>query len=275
MTCARCGRPLVPGVPGKINNYICPDCQREAASAVQYIPQGSRPSLLTQLTLFPFTATLLALNILVFVAMLAKGLPVNEPTTVELLRWGADFGPLTLTQQPWRLISNMFVHAGIIHIGFNMWCFWYLGKIAERIFGGWTFLLIYLFSGIAGGLLSLLIFPMRVSVGASGAIFGAAGALIAALKLGKLPIPKQALSGTLRSLVAFAGYNLLFGAVSARIDNSAHLGGFGLGLLSGALLSRRLISDPETRALNRRIVFSFLAVSLVAAFWLVRRAHGL
>jgi rhomboid protease GluP len=101
-----------------------------------------------------------------------------------------------------------------------MWCLWDLGNLAERIFDPWTYVLTYTICGVAGSLGSLWWHPLVIGAGASGAIFGLAGALIAAFYLGRLPIPKQAVQGTLRSLMIFAGYNLFFGAAVAGVDNS-------------------------------------------------------
>ena len=119
---------------------------------------------------------------------------------------------------------------------------------------------------------SLWLHPMTVSVGASGAIFGIAGALIAALYLGKLPVPPAALRGTLRSLLSFAAYNLLFGAVVPFIDNSAHIGGFLCGLAIGAAMSKHLIVPPEVRTGWRRAVFFVTAILLATGFFYLQRA---
>jgi rhomboid protease GluP len=189
----------------------------------------------------------------------------------QALRWGADYGPLTLTTQPWRLLTAMFVHGGLLHIATNMWCLWNLGRMAENIFGRVTFLLAYLFTGVAASLLSVLLHPNQVSVGASGAIFGVAGALITALYLGKLPIPRQHLQMTLNSLVIFAVVNLAIGASVPIIDNAGHIGGLIAGLVVGALLAPSLTRDADSKARNRQLVFSALAVVLGAAIWLVRR----
>ncbi len=115
---------------------------------------------------------------------------------------------------------------------------------------------------------------MVVGVGASGAIFGLAGTLIAALYLGHLPIPKEAIRGTLRSLLAFAGYNLFFGAVAPFIDNSAHVGGLVCGLAIGALLAKHLMAPPEVRKAWRGIIFVAAAVVLVVLFEMVKRENA-
>jgi len=207
--------------------------------------------------------------------MVLTGVSPANPTTQQLLQWGANWGPLSLGPQPWRILTSNYVHAGIIHIALNMWCLWNLGYLAERIFDRWTYLLVYTFCGLAGSLASLWLHPQIPGVGASGAIFGLAGAAIAALYLGQLPIPKQALRGTLKSLVAFAGYNLFFGAVVPGIDNSAHIGGLLTGLALGALLAKHLMEPPEIRNQLRRWIFIAAMLVLFGVFTLVKHASGL
>ena len=204
--------------------------------------------------------------------MVVRGVSPVEPTTAQLLPWGANWGPLSLSVEPWRILTSNYLHGGIIHIALNMWCLWNLGQLAEMIFDPWTYVLIYTASGIGGSLASLWIHPMVIGVGASGAIFGLAGALIAALYLGHLPIPKAAVSGTLKSLVMFAVYNLFFGAVGRAIDNSAHIGGLVTGLAMGAVMAKHLITTPEVRAAWRRILFIGAILILGAGFVLVRHA---
>jgi membrane associated rhomboid family serine protease len=183
------------------------------------------------------TRALVWINVAVFAAMTLTGVSPLSPSSGELLKWGGNIGPLSLGPQPWRLLTANYLHAGIIHLGFNMWCLWNLGMLAERIFDRRTYFLVYTASGLAGSLLSAWGHPMIVGVGASGAIFGLAGALIGALYFGRLPIPEGALRGTLKSLLSFAGYNLLFGAVVPGIDNLAHIGGFLTGFAVGTALA--------------------------------------
>jgi rhomboid protease GluP len=212
------------------------------------------------------TRALVWINVAVFAAMTLTGVSPFAPSSAELLKWGGNIGTLSLGAQPWRLLTANYVHAGIIHLGFNMWCLWNLGLLAERIFDPWTYILIYTASGAAGSLASAWGHPMIVGVGASGAIFGLAGALIAALYFGRLPIPAGALRGTIKSLLSFAGYNLLFGAVVPGIDNLAHIGGFLAGLALGAMLANVLLSQPEARAARRRAVFAGASIGLFAWF---------
>ena len=100
-----------------------------------------------------------------------------------------------------------------------------------------------------------------------------AGALISALYLGHLPVPKSAVKGTLKSLLTFAGYNLFFG-LAPGIDNSAHIGGLVMGLAIGALLSTHLTQPPEERNQWRRYVFIAVTVVLLAFAAYVKKQNG-
>jgi rhomboid protease GluP len=222
----------------------------------------------------PITTTLVGMNVAVYVVMVLMGVPPVEPTAQQLLKWGANWGPLSLGTEPWRMLASNYIHVGIIHIALNMWCLWNLGFLAERVFDPWTYVLTYTVCGLAGSLASLWWDPMRIGAGASGAIFGLAGALIAALYLGHLPISKQAIQGTLKSLLLFAGYNLFFGAAIKVIDNSAHIGGLVAGLAIGAALAKHLMQPPEIRDGWRRGVFVAAAVVLFGAFVFVKHTSG-
>jgi membrane associated rhomboid family serine protease len=186
--------------------------------------------------MFPVTATLVALNVAVFIAMVMTGSSLwgsgQLLDQAQLIRWGANWGPGIHQGQYWRLLTSMFLHIGVLHLAFNMWAFWNLGQLTEVLVGRWRFLTIYLLSGIAGSALSYWLRP-GLSAGASGAIFGIAGALIAVLKFAHLGVPSHALKPILSSVVSFAGYNLLIGAVVPHINNLAHLGGLIAGFVLG------------------------------------------
>jgi rhomboid protease GluP len=222
----------------------------------------------------PMTIALIAINVVVFAAMVASGVSFVQPTTADALKWGADWGPQTLGGQPWRALTSNYVHYGIIHILLNMWCLWNLGFLAERVFGKFTFLLVYTVCGLAGSVASLWWNPMAVGAGASGAVFGIAGALITALYLGKLPVSREALRPTLKSLVSFAVYNLFIGAAIGIVDNSAHIGGLVMGLALGAVLGRVLMEEPDRRKAAEVFLFLAATVLLLGCGWFVRRSRG-
>ena len=188
-TCNICGNEVGPITVGR-QTTLCAECQYKTeeapAALIPEISPDSRPSSLTKRP--SVTTILVGLNIAVFVRMVVSNLSsLWQPTSGELIRWGADWGPLTLGSQPWRLLTSNYVHIGIIHLFFNMWCLLNLGKLAERILDRKTYLLIYTLCGLVGSCISAWWHPQVVGAGASGAIFGLAGALLAALYLGKFP----------------------------------------------------------------------------------------
>ncbi|MGB8012510.1 MAG: rhomboid family intramembrane serine protease [Terriglobales bacterium] len=213
------------------------------------------------------TQAIFGINVAVFLAMALAGVSILDPTIGELRHWGANFGPLTMGGQWWRLLTCVFLHIGIIHIALNMWCLWGLGRIAEAVYDHWTFAVVYLITGLGASVASLLWNPVGTSAGASGAIFGIAGALIASFYLGEFSLPKAAVSGLLRSVVTFAGYNLVFGAVSGRTDNAAHVGGLVMGLILGALIAK---VAPAHDDILRRIGVLLVGALIVAGgvMWL-------
>ena len=221
------------------------------------------------------TQLLVGANVALFVAMLiatylATG-SISADFSSEIRRhFGANYGPWTLTGQWWRLMTYMFLHGGFFHIAFNMWCLWDLGRLCESLYGRWTFAAIYLITGVTGGLASVAWNPYVNSVGASGAIFGLAGALIASFYLGEFSLPRIALQGTLRSLLFFAGFNLFFGAVVPGIDNGCHIGGLVSGLVLGALIARAAPAHDARRA----GVLAVVALALVCAALGVRSWRG-
>lgn len=197
--------------------------------------------------------------------MVASGISIVTPETDQVLRWGADYGPYTLAGQYWRLITSMFLHFGIIHILGNMWCLWSLGRLAEKMVGSLSVIGIYLMTGIGASLLSLSWNPMRVSAGASGAIFGIAGALITVVYFGNLGLQPEGRRRLLGYVVRFAFINLIFG-LTAHIDNMAHLGGLVTGLLIGFFLALTFNLAPEGRPTRRFLIFAMSALVLLGLF---------
>ena len=252
MRCPQCGQDL--GSPGA----ACPRCAAERKRGPS-LPQHIADAGLPRVTIF-----LIALNVLVFIAMVVRGVPLLKPTPEQLVNWGANFGPLTLGGQWWRLLSSMFLHIGLVHLGVNMWCFFEMGLLAERLYRRGTYLAIYLLAGLGGSLASLARNPTVISAGASGAIFGVAGALITTLYFGKLPVPRSAIKETLRSLLLFAAFNLGYGFYEKTVDNGAHLGGLGCGLLLGALLSHDAFPEAR-RSWYRPLVVPVFAAGLLAS----------
>jgi rhomboid protease GluP len=272
--CVQCGRQLPALSFGK---KLCQWCvQHEAAQRGEDSPvQRVEPAPWTrsQSSSMAVTQAIFGINVAVFIAMTLAGVSMlDNPSGQDLVRWGANFGPLTVSGQWWRLLTCVFIHGGLLHIAFNMWCLWDLGRLAESVYGHWTFATVYLITGLAASLASLIWNPAILSVGASGAIFGIAGALIASFYLGEFSLPRAALSGTLRSLVVFVGFNLFFGRVVARTDNAAHIGGLLMGLLLGALIAK--VAPAHDDYLRRIAVLLVGALLVVGGIKWLQRSHG-
>jgi len=193
---------------------------------------------------FFVTPVLIDLNILIFIIMAICGVSVFEPTTEALISWGANLRPVTLDGQLWRLITNCFLHIGIIHLLMNMYALLYIGSLLEPILGKARFLSAYLLTGIVASLTSLWWHELTVSAGASGAIFGMYGVFLALLTTDF--IEKTTRKTLLISIGIFVGYNLING-LKAGIDNAAHVGG----LISGLLIGYTFIASLKRPAENK------------------------
>ena len=261
--CIRCGRQL-PGF--SFGKKICPWCRQHEAYQRGEVPDDApqtvmpTPWVRRRESTIGLTQVIFGINAAVFLGMVLSSSTVMDFPVRELIVWGANVGALTFSGEWWRLLTNIFVHGGLIHIAFNMWCLWNLGQLCESLYGRWTYAAIYLTCGLGASLASAAWHPYVPSVGASGAIFGLAGALITALKLGEFSVPRSALSGTLRSLGAFVVYNLIFGFVLPGVDNTAHIGGLITGLIVGALIA--LIAPQQDQAPRRVAVLLVMILAL-------------
>jgi rhomboid protease GluP len=154
--CVNCGRELPAFAVGKPSAPQCRDCQAMQDAAVVRSQSSPVPTQASRLrSQVSVTNALLGINVAVFLAMLFSGVSLVQPTTEQLLKWGANWGPLSLGPQPWRMLTSNYVHIGIVHILLNMWCLVNLGRLAERVFEPWIYFLVYTCSGLAGSLVSL------------------------------------------------------------------------------------------------------------------------
>lgn len=156
-----------------------------------------------------------------------------------MLRLGGLYGPYVVYgSQWWRLVTALFLHAGLIHIGFNLWCLFDLGPEVEGLFGISKFLVLYLATGIIGFIVSLWWSPMALTIGASGAILGLIGILIG-VSFHHGHLGKEYRSMLWRWVIYIFVLSLLPG-----ISITAHLGGFASGFALGYLIPE---GQPETR----------------------------
>jgi len=279
--CIRCGRQIPPFTFKK----ICQWCvQHEAAQRGEDDSDAKQPVMAApwvrrRESTITMTHVIFGANIAVFLAMVFASSdpaaflnPMHQFSAPLSFHFGANYGPDTLAGQWWRLLTYMFLHGSLLHIGFNMWCLWDLGALCESLYGRWTYAAVYVITGVAGGLASLAWNPGVWSVGASGAIFGLAGALIASFYLGEFSLPSVAIKGTLRSLLFFAGFNLLFGSMLPGIDNSCHIGGLVSGLALGAVVAK--LAPQSDAPLRRASVVGVVALAVLAAGFGVRQWRG-
>ena len=148
--------------------------------------------------------------------------------------------PLDLIQ-PWRLVMAVFLHGSLLHIGFNMWVLYDIGPQIEELYGSARYLFIYIFTGICGYALSSLF--GKTSIGASGAILGLIGVLLA-LTTGHRTAGMQMLRS---QLIRWLIYIAIMGFMFPGIDNFAHIGGFVSGYLLGRIMTGRAPTDAESR----------------------------
>jgi len=191
------------------------------------------------------TYGLIAINLLVYVAMVVKGVSPMQPTSSQVLPWGANFGPLTLNGQWWRLITACFLHFGLIHVGMNMFILFQVGVFAEKLFGNGRYLLLYLLAGVGGNIAGLYIHPLGVAAGASGAVFGVYGGLLGFLLIQRGVVPNANSLAIAKSAGIFLAYNLIYGLSSKTTDLTAHVGGLVTGFVLGCVLSRPLSMDGQ------------------------------
>lgn len=193
------------------------------------------------------TYSLVAINVLVFLLMVVKGVNFFEPTAQQILDWGGNMSSRTLSGEWWRLFSSIFVHIGIVHLFVNMLSLFMAGIYLESLLGRWRFLLAYVCTGVFASLASIWWHdPPLISAGASGAIFGMFGVFLALLTTRLLPSSiRNQLLGSIGIMVV---YNLVYG-LKAGVDNAAHIGGLISGLLIGYgfYFSLRPRSDEKPR----------------------------
>ena len=197
--------------------------------------------------------TLLALNIAIWLAMVIVGVDPMNPEAAQLVDWGGNLGLMTIHGQWWRLLSAMFLHAGLIHLAFNGYFLWVVGRVTEQVFGPLAFALIYFGSGLIASTVSLLWQPDIVSVGASGALFGLFGGFLGFTLRRREVLPKPFVKQVMRNAIGLIGINLVIGLGVENIDLAAHLGGLAAGLGIGWLLAK-LAEKPARSPAERQAV---------------------
>lgn len=276
--CQRCERPICPDcMVSAAVGFQCPDCVKQGARQTRsgLAAYGGRRSADPQRTSF----VLIALNVLVFVLMKAEtglqrvlpirpdgvcALPGGRGAAVDSATCSAAGGSYqagVADGAVWQLLTSVFAHVELLHLGFNMLALYFLGPMLEAALGRVRFLAVYLFSGLAGSALVMLLSePYAQTLGASGAIFGLMGALlVVGFKVG----------ANLQSIGLWLLLNLAFTfTAGAAISWQGHIGG----LVGGALAAAIVVFSPK----QKRAVFQWVglgvATLLLLAVIVVRAA---
>jgi len=251
ISCTRCERPICPDCmhPAPVGHH-CPECIAEGRVRVRR--RLPRPRSLTMVLLVALGA--------VFLAEVALG---GLRSLAVLIDMGAMERSLVSSGQYWRLVTATFLHAGPLHLLLNGYALFLFGTLIESEVGPWRFGALYLITGFVASSASFAFGSAgRVSVGASGAIFGLLGAwLVSNWRRRRLP----AAQANLRFALMLIGLNVLLGFSVGGIDNLAHLGGLGAGVLAGVAgqgLGQRGVRTA-TRIAGLALVAS-IGVALVA-----------
>ena len=194
---------------------------------------------------------MIAINLFIYLLPLIIGVNVVNMSSEFLLNIGAMYGPaVVLNGEIWRLFTAMFLHGGLEHVAMNMLSLWFVGRVVENWFDKVSYLIIYLVSGVMGGLVSIYIHPVTVGIGASGAIFGIFGAMA-----GAVIVHKDVMGEQFKNFIQQFGFilllNFIIGVVFESVDMSAHIAGLVAGMVGGAIVAK-----------NRNGIWLYLVIAM-------------
>ncbi len=201
----------------------CPECSRQKTQVRTLRSLGADPVA---------TYALIAMNVLVYVGSTVAGGGLAGRGRGDIIVKGGLFGPAIHDgHEYWRILTSGFLHAGLLHLAFNMFFLYILGGMLEPALGRGRFVALYFVSLIGGSLGALLITPTALTVGASGACFGVLGGAIAVAMDRGIPIMQSGLGTT-------AILNLGLSIALPGISIGGHVGGLITGFLAGAAMVR-------------------------------------
>jgi len=250
LSCSECGRPICTEcmTPAAVG-LRCPDHAgtRKRVAPPRIVRRTSRGA-----TDALVTKALVAANLAVYLITAAQGHGLNSPGGSLFFKW-ALYGPWVANGGWWRLITAAFLHASVIHIGFNMYVLYAIGSPVEMYLGRARFLALYFVSGLAGSAGALVITPHALTVGASGAIFGILGAL--------LIIEWQTTGRLAGNAMTWIVINLVLSFAISNISIGGHVGG----LIGGILVTLAFANWGRGHAAYGRIgLLGFAGVAVVA-----------
>jgi membrane associated rhomboid family serine protease len=235
----------------------CPECSRQRTKVVRN-PTGA-PG---QFSAFPATVVLIAINVIVYLIEIAGGSGGLGEQHGQLIAEFGLFGPSVAEGEWYRLITSGFLHASLWHIGFNMLLLYFLGRLLEPALGTPRFVAVYFASLLAGSLGVMILDPNALTIGASGAIFGLAGATFVIARGRGM----DAIAAEIGFLIVF---NLIFGLTLARVSIGAHIGG----LIGGIICALAIVAGERGMLGPKRLPIELaLIVAVGAASFLVALA---
>jgi membrane associated rhomboid family serine protease len=245
VSCSSCGRPICPEcMTSTVVGMRCPECARQRTQVRTVRDLHAAPEL---------TYGIIAVNLVAFLAQMAAGGGLRGGGTV--MQQGALFGPAVADGEVWRIVTGGFLHAGLLHIAFNMYFLYFLGQLLEPAIGKARFGLLYAVSLLGGSFGALFLRPDALTVGASGAVFGLlAAAILAARARGIDPMQ----SGLGLTLLLNLGITFVLPGISI----GGHLGGLVAGGIAGFLLFE--VADRR-RAARVPVILACVALGALAA----------
>jgi membrane associated rhomboid family serine protease len=226
----------------------CPECARERTKVTRGAVAPTR---------YDATATyvLIALNVAAYLAEIAGGGGGLNPVNSSVVFDFALFGPSVAEGEWYRLLTSGFLHGSIIHIGFNMFALYFLGRILEPGIGTPRFVALYFVSLFAGSLGALVLDPNALTIGASGAVFGIFGATFVIAR-------HRGIENLAASIGIILVINLALTFGSERISVGGHLGG----LVAGVLCALIVVAGERGMLGERRLPMELLAMVAIGFF---------
>lgn len=209
------------------------------------------------------TYALIGINAAVWLVMVGFGVDLMQPDALTMVEWGASFGVWTAGGQWWRMLTAMFLHVGIMHLAFNLYFAWVIGRICEQVYGAAAYAVIYFGSGLLASLTSVFINPEAVSAGASGALFGVFGGFLGFTMRRRDVLPPEFVSSVRRNALILIGINVAIGLMVPAIDMSAHIGGLVAGLAMGYAITK--LAERPVRSPREAKLLRVRAIGLTAA----------
>jgi membrane associated rhomboid family serine protease len=249
VSCSNCGRPICPEcmTPTPVG-MRCPECSRDRTRVTRGAVAPSRYDA-------PATFVLIALNVAVFLAEIAGGSGGLSPGHSTLVFDFGLYGPFVAEGEWYRLLTSGFLHASLIHVGFNMFALYFLGRILEPGIGTPRFVALYFVSLFAGSLGALLLSPDSLTIGASGAVFGIFGATFVIAR-------HRGVDNLAASVGVVLLLNLAITFGNSEISIGGHLGG----LVGGLLCALVIVAGERGMLGERRLPMELLAMIAIGFF---------